>query len=33
MVLNKDEFLKEYNIDENQLWEIHPAYRSILKIR
>ena len=23
----------EYNIDENQLWEIHPAYRSILKIR
>lgn len=23
----------EYNIDENQQWEIHPAYRTVLKIK
>lgn len=23
----------EYNIDDKQIWEIHPAYRTILKIR
>ncbi len=23
----------EYNIDINQIWEIHPAYMTVLKIR
>ena len=23
----------EYNIDDQQIWEIHPAYRTVLKIR